>query len=91
MNTVTPTFTVEDLKRVLREVAGQAETVDLDADILDTTFGDLGYDSLALFEAGSHVQREHDVEFDVEAMTEAASPRDFLVMVNTALAGGERR
>ena len=44
-----PQFTLEDLKRVLREAAGEDESVDLDGGIMDTEFGELGYDSLANF------------------------------------------
>ena len=38
-------FTLDDLRRILRACAGEEDSVDLDADIHDATFGELGYDS----------------------------------------------
>lgn len=79
-------FTLAALKRILREVAGADEAVDLDADILDTDFQDLGYDSLALLEAGSRIQREYAVTLDDSVVTDATTPRALVEMVNANLA-----
>jgi act minimal PKS acyl carrier protein len=79
-------LTVDDLKRILREVAGADETVDFDADILDTTFPDLGYDSLALLETGSRIQRDFAVALDDETVTSAQTPRALPDAVNAQLA-----
>ena len=62
-------LTIDDLKRILREAAGQDETIDLDGDILDTSFEDLGYDSLALLETGSRIEREHGIELEDTSVT----------------------
>lgn len=75
-----------DLVRLLRECAGQAEGVDLDTDILDTDFGDLGYDSLAMLETTGRVERDYAVVLDEEQLDEAYTPRRYLAMVNQALA-----
>lgn len=74
--------TIEDLKRILRECAGADENVDLDDEILDTDFDDLGYDSLALLEAAARITREYDVTLDDEVVTSARTPRRFLKIVN---------
>jgi act minimal PKS acyl carrier protein len=74
-----------DLVRLLRECAGQAEGIDLDGDILDTDFGDLGYDSLAMLETTGRVERDYAVVLDEEALDEAYTPRRYLDMVNQAL------
>lgn len=79
-------FTLEDLKLTLREAAGVAEGVDLDADILDTEFEVIGYESLALLEAGSLIEREYDISLDEEAVGEANTPRAFIDVVNAQLA-----
>lgn len=79
-------FTLGDLKRILREAAGVAEGVDLDSDIVDTEFEVLGYESLALLETGSLVEREYDISLDEEALGDARTPRDFIGVVNAQLA-----
>ena len=79
-------FTLEDLKRTLTEAAGVAEGVDLDADILDTEFEVIGYESLALLEAGSLIEREYGISLDEEAVGEATTPRAFIDVVNAQLA-----
>ncbi|MEQ4303832.1 acyl carrier protein [Plantactinospora sp. B6F1] len=80
------TFTIDDLRRILREAAGQDEWVDLDGDILDTGFDELGYDSLALLETGTRVEREFGIKIEDEALTSARTPRALLGTVNTHLA-----
>ena len=74
-------FTLEDLKRVLLAAAGAPEA-DLDSDILDLSFEDLGYDSIALLETLGCVERERGVSLDDSVVTEARTPRLFLEFVN---------
>ncbi|MFI5765293.1 MULTISPECIES: acyl carrier protein [unclassified Streptomyces] len=82
----TKAFTLDDLKRILKEAAGVAEGVDLDGDILDTEFDVLGYESLALLEAGSLIERELGISLDEEAVNDAHTPRGFIDVVNMQLA-----
>ncbi|THA70043.1 acyl carrier protein [Streptomyces sp. A0958] len=82
----TKAFTLDDLKHTLQEAAGVAEGVDLDGDILDTEFDVLGYESLALLEAGSLIEREYGISLDEEAVNDAHTPRAFIEVVNTQLA-----
>ncbi|MFF3616687.1 acyl carrier protein [Streptomyces sp. NPDC002580] len=79
-------FTLDDLKRILKEAAGVADGVDLDGDILDTEFEVLGYESLALLEAGSLIERECGISLDEEAVNDAHTPRTFIDVVNMQLA-----
>ncbi|MEU8027629.1 acyl carrier protein [Streptomyces sp. NPDC049099] len=78
-------FTLEDLKRILREGAGTDEGVDLDGDILDVDFEDLGYESLALLETGGRIEREYEISLDEDALSEARTPRALLEAVNAQL------
>ncbi|TDC85990.1 acyl carrier protein [Micromonospora sp. KC606] len=78
-------FTLTDLMQILREAAGADEGVDLEADILDTSFEDLGYDSLALLEAGSRIEREYAVTLGDSTMTDVPTPRALLDVVNANL------
>ncbi|MBB5857496.1 phosphopantetheine-binding protein [Amycolatopsis umgeniensis] len=80
-------FTLEDLKRILREGAGEDEKVSLDyGDILDVSFDYLGYDSLALLETSGRIEREYGVLLDEEAVTSAVTPRSLLEVVQSSLA-----
>ena len=78
-------FTLDDLKQTIRACAGQDESVDLSGDILDTTFSDLGYDSLAVMETSSRVERDYNVELPEERVGELKTPRDFVDFVNSRL------
>ncbi|WP_067794032.1 acyl carrier protein [Actinomadura formosensis] len=79
-------FTLEDLKAVMRSAAGEDESLNLDGDILGVDFAALGYDSLALMEAASRLQRDLGVELPEEEVADAATPAAFLTLVNDRLA-----
>ncbi|MDQ0948216.1 act minimal PKS acyl carrier protein [Streptomyces phaeochromogenes] len=78
-------FTIEDLRRILRDGAGADEAVDLDGDILDTDFESLGYESLALLETSGRIEREFGITLDDDTVTEAKTPRALLGAVNSFL------
>jgi act minimal PKS acyl carrier protein len=80
------TFTLDDLKRTLLEGSGAPEDGGLEGDILDTDFSDIGYDSLALLETASRVEREHGIDLDESVIGEATTPRAFIDAVNDHLA-----
>ena len=83
-------FTLEDLKRVLLDAAGAPENGDLDGDILDLTFEDLGYDSIALLETVGCVERERGVSLEDSVVAEARTPRLFLEFVNGTVPASAR-
>ncbi|MBT2488570.1 acyl carrier protein [Streptomyces sp. ISL-96] len=78
-------FTIEDLKRILLEGAGAEEGVDLDGDILDADFEELGYESLALLETGGLIEREYGISLDDEIFTDNRTPRTLVVAINAYL------
>lgn len=78
-------FTLEDLRKALRAAAGEDESVDLDGDILQVEFGDLGYDSLAVLEAVSHIERGFGVKLPEEEVGDKHTPAEFIDFVNSAL------
>jgi minimal PKS acyl carrier protein len=78
-------FTLDDLVRILRSAAGDAGS--LDGDILDTAFDDLGYDSLALLETVSRIERETGASIPDEAVQKMPTPRAALDYVNGRIAG----
>ncbi|NGO70282.1 acyl carrier protein [Streptomyces boncukensis] len=80
-------MTIDDLRRFLAECAGEDETVDLAGDTLDTPFGDLGYDSLALMETATRIEQELGISVPEEEFTGTATPRSVLLAVESAAAG----
>ncbi|MFJ8753426.1 acyl carrier protein [Streptomyces sp. NPDC102441] len=81
----TNAFTLDDLRRILLEGAGADERVDLDGDILDVQFEALGYESLALLETGSRIEREYGIVLDEDLLTDADTPRALVTAVNEHL------
>ncbi|MEW2452282.1 phosphopantetheine-binding protein [Streptomyces parvulus] len=78
-------FTLDDLRRILLEAAGADENVDLAADIQDTTFEVLGYESIALLETGGRIEREYGIVLDDDDLGDDLTPRDLIAIVNTQL------
>jgi len=78
-------MTVDDLRRVLVECAGEADGEALTADRQDRDFEEFGYDSLALMETAARIEAEYGVRVPEERMAELRTPREVLDLVNDAL------
>ncbi|RSD19448.1 acyl carrier protein [Amycolatopsis eburnea] len=79
-------FTMVELKEIMTASAGVDEGVELDGDITGVEFSDLGYDSLALLELRSQVERRYGVVLPDEAVSETTTPGDAVAFVNDLLA-----
>jgi act minimal PKS acyl carrier protein len=79
-------FELGDLQRVLAQSAGTAQDADLDGEVLDTAFEDLGYDSLALMETAAKISQEYGIPIDEDALAQATTPRGLLDLVNASSA-----
>ena len=79
-------FEIQDLVRALRECAGEDESVDMDGNILDITFEELGYDSLALFNTIGRIERDYSVSLPDEVVVDAKTPAELLQQINAKLA-----
>ncbi|MBT2493442.1 acyl carrier protein [Streptomyces sp. ISL-96] len=77
---------ITTLIALLRSSAGDSETHNLDGDVLDIAFAELGYDSLALLQVTGTIERDSGVALDEEALDEAQTPRQYLKTVNRVLA-----
>jgi act minimal PKS acyl carrier protein len=80
-------MTIHDLVRLLRESAGESEGLDRGDALLDTTFDELGYDSLALIETAARIEQDYGLTIPDEEITELETPRALLGLVNGNLAG----
>jgi act minimal PKS acyl carrier protein len=78
-------LTLDDVRSILRVSGGVEEGVDLDGDIIDITFEELGYDSLALLEASTNIERTFGVTLDDPTFRDAATPKALMEVVNSQL------
>ncbi len=84
-------FTVGDLLRCLREGAGADDQMDLDGrDVTDTPFAELGYDSLAMLELVSRIEREYGVALPDGEVEKKETPGEVVAYVNSRLAAAVR-
>ncbi|GGV12913.1 actinorhodin polyketide synthase acyl carrier protein [Kitasatospora herbaricolor] len=77
------TMEIDDLRRILVACAGEDDGIDLSGEIEDSTFQELGYDSLALMESAARITQEYGVVLPDEAVSDAATPRTVLAVVNS--------
>ncbi|MFJ4185088.1 acyl carrier protein [Kitasatospora sp. NPDC089509] len=77
-------MTLERLQDILRECAGEEGGAEPFAATADQDFADLGYDSLALLEAQSRIEREYGMELSELDLSEVRTPRALVEFVNHA-------
>ncbi|MBB5918327.1 act minimal PKS acyl carrier protein [Nocardia transvalensis] len=75
-------LTADSLKEAMRLVAHDP---DLAVDSIDTEFGDLDFDSLAVLELVTRVQKEYAITVPDSVMEELSTPRDLLDYVTKQL------
>ncbi|MFJ5927757.1 acyl carrier protein [Kitasatospora sp. NPDC092948] len=73
-------FTLADLERILLEGAGAAEPLTADAE-----FETLGYDSIALLETVTRIEREYGITLDEDVLGRSRRPADLIDAVNAHL------
>jgi len=83
-------LTLDELRTILRTSGGVEEGVDLDGDIIDATFEELGYDSLALLEASTNIERTFGVRLDDPTFRDTATPKALMAVVNSQLVPQDR-
>lgn len=79
-------FELDDLVRLLASCAGVEEEFEINNDVLDTEFVDLGYDSLALLEVAGQVSREYGVPMPDNAPEYMVTPRSAIEFINEQFA-----
>ncbi|MFF0204648.1 acyl carrier protein [Streptomyces sp. NPDC005017] len=78
-------FTIDDLAVMLRDSAGDPDEACPGGDILDTTFGALGYDSLVLLETVVRIEDAYGITLDDAAPAKPETPRALIQAVNEIL------
>jgi act minimal PKS acyl carrier protein len=84
---VNASFTLNDLREVMRACAGVDESVDLGSDIGSRTFEDLGYDSLAMLEMIAKIQNMLSVVITDDAAKKLTTPQSLADYVAAQLTG----
>ncbi|MET9078410.1 SRPBCC family protein [Streptomyces sp. NPDC004232] len=75
-------FTLNDLRGVLRKAAGDTDVID--GDIIDLTFGALGFDSLTMLEIAAVLDSEYQVKDPESVIQTGRTSREVLALVNGA-------
>lgn len=82
-------LTAEGLKEAMRIVADDPD-LELGDDFLDMDFGDFDFDSLAVLELVTRIQKQHGLTVPDEVMETLSVPRDLLDYVSQQLSRGDR-
>lgn len=75
-------FDLDDLRELMRLSAGVDDEIDIQGDIVDTTFTNMNYDSLAVLELASRIERDWGVTVPDEVAADLKTPREVLDYVN---------
>nr|ADG86317.1 acyl carrier protein [Streptomyces sp. SANK 61196] len=78
-------MTFDDLKAIMSRSTGELDGQELTEADLGTTFTEIGYDSLAVLEIASQIQREYGLQIPDEAIETMNTPKDVIDYVNTSL------
>lgn len=80
-------MTLDDLRRILVECAGEDDSSAVAGDIADVSFEELGYDSLALMETTARIEQRFGVRLPDDEVLGLTTPGAVLDAVNKAAAG----
>ncbi|MEV6278915.1 acyl carrier protein [Nocardia sp. NPDC051832] len=73
---------LNELIAILRRCAGVDDQVVLDDTIVDTDFDALGYDSVALLEVTSDIERTCGIKLGDDAIGTDSTPREVLALIS---------
>ncbi|ADP79386.1 acyl carrier protein [Pseudofrankia inefficax] len=77
------TVSVDELSAVFVECAGEDEGGEITPSSLDTTFEDLGYDSLALMEVTARISQRTGLAIPDDQVADLETPRALLDLINS--------
>ncbi|MEU6714048.1 acyl carrier protein [Nonomuraea sp. NPDC046802] len=79
-------LSIDDLRRVLVDCAGEREGLAVGGDIAELTFEELGYDSLALIETAAKLKQRFDIDIEDDKVVTAETLGALLGLANAAVA-----
>lgn len=83
-------LTLDDLRQVLEECAGENEALHTDGDdgFSDVEFAELGYDSLALMETSAALKKRYGIDIPEDRLPELETPRALVDYANNPSSAG---
>ena len=81
-------FSCHDLTGIMRRCAGLEEAVSLDGPVLDLSYEEMGYDSLAVLEIQAQIERQFGVPLGDDALEFMPTPGTTISYVNGLLQAG---
>ncbi|MEU5432437.1 phosphopantetheine-binding protein [Streptomyces sp. NPDC020719] len=78
-------FTLTEFRKIVEICFDGADAAALDESVLETEFGDLGYDSLVVYEIAMRVQDDYHVTIPDEALDELRTPGSLIAYVATRI------
>jgi minimal PKS acyl carrier protein len=79
------TFTLNDLRTIIRESAGDADVHDPGTEIEHTSYAELGYDSLVLLEIAARIKQGFAVDVPDDTVAAGSTPATTVTAVNLLL------
>jgi act minimal PKS acyl carrier protein len=79
-------LTLDELLTIIKQAGGAWNPVDAGTDIADVPYTELGYDSLALLEVLTRIERRLQVKISEETVIDTATPGETLASVNAFVA-----
>lgn len=83
---MTTAMTIDDLLGILKDCAGEGEDLAPAESLHDTTFDEMGYDSLAVIEAAARIEQDYGVAIPDDDIADLRTPRALLTVVNGSIA-----
>jgi act minimal PKS acyl carrier protein len=83
---MTTAMTIDDLLGILKDCAGEGENLEPAASLHDTTFDEMGYDSLAVIEAAARIEQDYGIAIPDDDIADLRTPRALLTAVNESIA-----
>ena len=77
-------FTLAELRTIMRDAAGEVEVGG--GDVAQRSYGELGYDSLALLEVSARIKQALGIEAPDSALETSSTPAETVEAVNALLA-----
>lgn len=78
-------ITISDLQTIMRQCAGETEDALPLEQALDRPFDELGYDSLALLETHSRLERDYGIKLSEDEVGEINTAQELVDFVNALL------
>ncbi|MED7950328.1 MULTISPECIES: acyl carrier protein [unclassified Streptomyces] len=78
-------FTLTDFQQIVAKCFEGTDGGELDAASVDSEFGDLGYDSIVVYEIAVRIQDDYGVAIPDEDLDDLKTPADFIAYIGARI------